>query len=105
MSAEQDLQAALETLHKVASRIYGPVTITLNRPNESVSCVRYPLASVDEGPSTYEASEWAAGRKINTIKEIRSRTGIGLKEAKDLAEHWAAEGKLPKAHDPFAPGN
>lgn len=30
------------------------------------------------------------GEKINTIKEIRSLTGLGLKEAKDLVEEgWA----------------
>lgn len=30
----------------------------------------------------------AAGKKINAIKLVREKTGLGLKEAKDLVESW-----------------
>lgn len=36
-----------------------------------------------------------AGNKINAIKEVRARTGLGLKEAKDLVEKFYPPGTIP----------
>ena len=58
-----------------------------------------PAASGDSGDAAAEKSEFdvilkAAGdKKINVIKEVRTITGLGLKEAKDLVE---AGGKTVK---------
>ncbi|GIH71920.1 hypothetical protein Mth01_41730 [Sphaerimonospora thailandensis] len=38
---------------------------------------------------------WAAGRKIEAIKLIRERTGLGLKEAKMIAETLGAGQAVP----------
>ena len=44
-------------------------------------------ASVSEEKSEYDVVLKAAGdKKINVIKEVRTITGLGLKEAKDLVE-------------------
>jgi len=54
-----------------------------------------PVAAAAAGaaaPASEEKSEFtvflaaAGGKKINVIKEVRSFTGLGLKEAKDLVE-------------------
>lgn len=66
-----------------------------------------PVAVAAAGPAAAEAAEEktefdvilvAAGeKKINVIKEVRSITGLGLKEAKDLVE---AGGKAVKEAAP-----
>ena len=51
-----------------------------------------PAGGGDAGGAVEEKSEFdvvlasAGGSKINVIKEVRSITGLGLKEAKDLVE-------------------
>jgi ribosomal protein L7/L12 len=40
----------------------------------------------------------AAHQKINAIKALRERTGVGLKEAKDAVEHFEAHGRWPDAY-------
>lgn len=45
-------------------------------------------------PSTSETILWKKGNKIDAIREMRTRTGAGLKEAKDAFEIWAAFNKL-----------
>lgn len=48
-------------------------------------------AAVDEGPSTVSVVLTAAGaNKIAVIKLVRDITGLGLKEAKDLADNGGA---------------
>ncbi len=45
-------------------------------------------AAVDEGPSTVNVNLTSAGpNKIAVIKLVRDITGLGLKEAKDLADN------------------
>lgn len=45
-------------------------------------------ATVEEGPSTFNVVLTAAGaNKIAVIKIVRDITGLGLKEAKDLADN------------------
>lgn len=44
-------------------------------------------ASVETGVDADIKSLIAAGRIIEAVKVIRERTGMGLKEAKDLAEN------------------
>ncbi len=46
-----------------------------------------PAAPVEEAKDTFDVILANAGdKKINVIKEVRTVTGLGLKEAKDLVE-------------------
>lgn len=50
--------------------------------------VAAPVAQVEEGPSTVDVVLAAAGaNKIAVIKLVRDITGLGLKEAKDVADN------------------
>ena len=53
----------------------------------AVAVAAAPAAAVEEGPSTKTVVLVNAGAaKINVIKVIREITGLGLKEAKDVAD-------------------
>ena len=57
----------------------------------AVAVAAAPAAAVEEGPSTVSVMLTAAGaNKIAVIKLIRDITGLGLKEAKDLADNGGA---------------
>ena len=58
----------------------------------AVAVAAGPVAAiVDEGPSTVSVVLTAAGaNKIAVIKLVRDITGLGLKEAKDLADNGGA---------------
>jgi len=57
----------------------------------AVAVAAAPVAEVSEGPSTVNVVLTAAGpNKIAVIKLIRDITGLGLKEAKDLADNGGA---------------
>ena len=50
-----------------------------------------PAAAVDEGPTEVTVTLTSAGAtKIPVIKVIRDITGLGLKEAKDIADNGGA---------------
>lgn len=54
----------------------------------SVAVAAAPVAAAEEGPSTVNVVLAAAGvNKIAVIKLVRDITGLGLKEAKDLADN------------------
>lgn len=54
----------------------------------AVAVAAAPAAVVEEGPSTVNVVLTAAGaNKIAVIKLVREITGLGLKEAKDLADN------------------
>ncbi len=54
----------------------------------AVAMAAAPAAAVEEGPSTVNVVLTAAGvNKIAVIKLVRDITGLGLKEAKDLADN------------------
>jgi len=54
----------------------------------AVAVAAAPVAEVEEGPSTKTVVLKNAGAaKINVIKLIREITGLGLKEAKDVADN------------------
>ena len=54
----------------------------------AVAVAAAPTAVVEEGPSTFNVVLTAAGvNKIAVIKLVRDITGLGLKEAKDLADN------------------
>ena len=53
----------------------------------AVAVAAAPAAAVEEGPSKLTVVLTSAGAaKINVIKVIREVTGLGLKEAKDIAD-------------------
>ena len=57
----------------------------------AVAVAAAPTAAVEEGPSTVSVILTAAGaNKIAVIKLVRDLTGLGLKEAKDLADNGGA---------------
>ena len=54
----------------------------------AVAVAAAPAAQVEEGPSTVDVVLASAGaNKIAVIKLVREITGLGLKEAKDLADN------------------
>ena len=65
-----------------------------------VAVAAAPGAAANDGAAAEEKDEFdiilvAAGdKKINVIKEVRTITGLGLKEAKDLVEAAGPDAKL-----------
>lgn len=56
-----------------------------------VAVAAAPAAAVDEGPTEVTVTLTSAGAtKIPVIKVIRDITGLGLKEAKDIADNGGA---------------
>ena len=54
----------------------------------AVAVAAQPAQAVEEGPSTFNVALTNAGaNKIQVIKLVREITGLGLKEAKDLADN------------------
>ena len=54
----------------------------------AVAVAAAPAAAVEAGPSTVDVVLTAAGaNKIAVIKIVRDLTGLGLKEAKDIADN------------------
>ena len=54
----------------------------------AVAVAAQPAQAVEEGPSTFNVTLTNAGaNKIQVIKLVREITGLGLKEAKDLADN------------------
>lgn len=57
----------------------------------AVAVAAAPAAAAEEGPSTVTVTLTSAGgSKIPVIKVIRDITGLGLKEAKDIADNGGA---------------
>ena len=57
----------------------------------AVAVAAAPVAAVEEGPSTVDVVLASAGaNKIAVIKLVRDITGLGLKEAKDIADNGGA---------------
>lgn len=57
----------------------------------AVAVAAAPAAAVEEGPSKVTVNLTSAGgTKIQVIKIIRDITGLGLKEAKDIADNGGA---------------
>ena len=57
----------------------------------AVAVAAAPAAAVDEGPTEVTVTLTSAGAtKITVIKVIRDITGLGLKEAKDIADNGGA---------------
>ena len=54
----------------------------------AVAVAAAPVAAVEEGPSTVDVVLASAGaNKIAVIKLVREITGLGLKEAKEVADN------------------
>ena len=57
----------------------------------AVAVAAAPVAAVEEGPSKMDVVLTAAGaNKLAVIKIIKEVTGLGLKEAKDIADNGGA---------------
>ena len=57
----------------------------------AVAVAAAPTAAVEEGPTSVTVNLTSAGAtKIPVIKVIRDITGLGLKEAKDIADNGGA---------------
>ncbi|MDD6388891.1 MAG: 50S ribosomal protein L7/L12 [Bacilli bacterium] len=57
----------------------------------AVAVAAAPVAAVEEGPSTVDVVLASAGaNKIAVIKLVREITGLGLKEAKEVADNGGA---------------
>ncbi len=57
----------------------------------AVAVAAAPAAAVEEGPTSVTVTLTSAGAtKIPVIKVIRDITGLGLKEAKDIADNGGA---------------
>ncbi len=57
----------------------------------AVAVAAAPAAAVEEGPSTVTVTLTSAGgSKVPVIKLIKEITGLGLKEAKDIADNGGA---------------
>ena len=79
--------------------------------DQRLAAMRTPPACTlpDSSPETtakfvdlcQEIKDFMPHKKINAIKELRARTGLGLKEAKDGIEYWERYYPLPAA--PAAP--
>jgi len=88
-------------------------TYAERNPGRSVETALYALDNLEVAgePDPYRRAEWVLeqsdimnlcnqGMKINAIKEVRARTGMGLKEAKEAVEDAVAlhdRGYLTKA--------
>ena len=60
--------------------------VTAAAPVAAAAAAPGAAAGGEEKKSEFTIFLSAAGDKINVIKEVRSITGLGLKEAKDLVE-------------------
>ena len=64
------------------------LAISITPINATVAVAGPAVAAVEEGPSKVNVVLTAAGaNKIAVIKLVRDLTGLGLKEAKDIADN------------------
>ena len=83
-SIEEMSVLELSTLVKAMEEKFG---VTAAMPMAAAAGVAAPAAAAVEEKSTFTVVLTDCGaNKINVIKEIRSVTTLGLKEAKDLAD-------------------
>jgi len=87
-----DLNKIIEDLSKLTVVEAAELSKQLEEKWGVTAAAAAPAAAAAAAPAEEEKSEFtvflvAAGdKKINVIKEVRSITGLGLKEAKDLVE-------------------
>lgn len=82
LSALTVLEAA--ELSKMLEEKWG---VSAAAPVAAVAAAAAPAAAAVEEQTEFDVILAAAGdKKINVIKEVRTITGLGLKEAKDLVE-------------------
>ena len=66
----------------------------------AVAVAAAPAAQVEEGPSTVDVVLASAGaNKIAVIKLVREITGLGLKEAKDIADNGGVAKEKVKSEE------
>ena len=72
--------------------------VDIDEAMETTAMAAAPAAAVDEGPTEVTVTLTSAGAtKIPVIKVIRDITGLGLKEAKDIADNGGAVKEKIKA--------
>lgn len=67
--------------HKAAQDVIGHIA-------QLEAFLASPVASIEDGLSHTERGLIRDGKFIEAIKDCRSRTGLGLKEAKDLCDAY-----------------
>ena len=89
---------------KIAARIYAN-NVDLKSPLYHQECINESYQAADifmkhmnkDKPDRFTLSIVEAflksGKKIHGIKEVRDRTGLGLKEAKEAVDFFEAEGQ------------
>ena len=72
----------------------------------AVAVAAAPVAAVEEGPSTVDVVLASAGaNKLAVIKLVKDVTGLGLKEAKELADNGGAIKEKVSADDMTVDGD
>ena len=90
-TAKQFLEQAVQAMLTNGKYQLARDTITVLESVEkllSVKGIDVVVSKVDVRFTTTEVDLIKAGQKISAIKEVRTRTGMGLKEAKDLVESF-----------------
>ncbi len=101
LSALSVIEAA--ELSKILEEKWGVSAAAVSAPAAAANTGGEDAAPAAEAKTEFEVHLTAAGdQKINVIKEVRTITGLGLKEAKDLVE---GAPKLVKEGVPEAEAN
>lgn len=90
-TAKQFLEQAIQAMLANGKYAHARDTIdVLERVDKILNdkSIQYTASNVDVRFTTNEVELIKAGQKISAIKEVRTRTSMGLKEAKDLVESF-----------------
>ncbi len=89
----ETLTANVDLFLQKGWRPIGGITVMGHSPSSLLQAL---VADADDAEIPYVEPTWemqakamcAEGKKINAIQLVRDKTGLGLKEAKDLVESW-----------------
>ena len=88
LSAKEIVDAVKEMTVLEVKEVVDLMKEELGVDPAAVAVAAAPAQAVEEGPSTVDLVLTSAGaNKIAVIKLVRDITGLGLKEAKDLADN------------------
>ena len=88
LSAKEIVDAVKEMTVLEVKEVVDLMKEELGVDPSAVAVAAAPVPAQEEGPSTVDVTLTSAGaNKIQVIKIVRDITGLGLKEAKDLADN------------------